>query len=230
MEETYFRDYDKLAFEKHQTLLERRAVLDPSPPGPTEKALYSNVMLHKSSNYKKYENKILIQEKKEALKREVTNSRAKSMLLQQSAINKKNKKKNDDDGESANDEGNEDDIFQDSQSMVSKSSQSLLEANRSVMTLEEVNAWLTSHGFDPDYISKPMAFGWSPIHQCAEEGNLLMMMWLFEHLNKNVETLKKKDDSGITPLQLASMRTDLSMCRWLHNNGAAEVYKFDPYL
>jgi hypothetical protein len=42
--------------------------------------------------------------------------------------------------------------------------------------------------------------------QCAEEGNLLMLIWLFEKDGCNVEDLRRADDAGITPLQLASMR------------------------
>lgn len=42
--------------------------------------------------------------------------------------------------------------------------------------------------------------------QCGEEGNLLMLIWLFELQGSNVDDLRKVDDSGITLLQLASMR------------------------
>jgi hypothetical protein len=61
-------------------------------------------------------------------------------------------------------------------------------------------------GFDPEFVNKPKPYGWSPMLQCAEEGNLLMLIWLFEKDGCNVEDLRRADDAGITPLQLASMR------------------------
>mmetsp|Transcript_30023 Transcript_30023/g.35396 ORF Transcript_30023/g.35396 Transcript_30023/m.35396 type:complete len:231 (+) Transcript_30023:96-788(+) len=226
-----FRDYDKLAFEKHQAILERRAVLDPPPPGPTSKMLYGNVIVHKSSHRKKYEHLKLIEDKKEALRKHVAKTRRSRTKSKDGEGGGGGSQAGIDGGDNGSVYSSIDD--QDNQSLTSfvSSSQSLLNANRSKVTIEDLNQWLLKNGFDPDYITKPKPFGWSPMHQCAEEGNLQIMMYLYDNCyHKNVECLKKKDDGGISPLQLASMRTDLSMCRWLHTNGAADVYKYDPFM
>lgn len=102
----------------------------------------------------------------------------------------------------------------------------LLRARRApALAGDDARAWLTARGFDCDLVRKPQAFGWCPLHQAVEEGNLALCRWL---VGAGAE-VRRPDDAGLTPLKLASMRQDLAMVRWLHSHGAAEVYKYDPH-
>lgn len=109
-----------------------------------------------------------------------------------------------------------------------RSSLVLLRASRAAAVADaDAFEWLTSRGFDPDLPRKPIAFGWCPMHQAVEEGRLSMCEWLLRQ-GAGLD-VRRADDAGLTPLQLAAMRQDLAVVRWLYTHGAAEVYKYDPH-
>jgi hypothetical protein len=87
--------------------------------------------------------------------------------------------------------------------------------------------WLERRYFNIDSLQKPNSYGSFPFHEAVGEGHIGMMNWLISRCDGKI--IRMQDNSGITPLHLAAMTGNEAVTRWLVNNGACVIYKYDPF-
>jgi hypothetical protein len=119
------------------------AKLDPPPPGPTPEELYKNLTLHKSSHKKKYEHMQAIEDSKKG------KGGGGSSIHSKTSINHKGSTMRKGGGGGASVattmtvDGGVETVCSENDTQTSSSSQALLKANRSPMSVEDAHIWLS---------------------------------------------------------------------------------------